>query len=650
MATLTAVDLLNASRYATHQQRLDLIPRWRRKFPHIFLDYEIRAADNDDYYVPPRLRDRAVAVKVTFSKAGCESMTCYPFHETGSVDYSTPFNYTQTSDTTVAYANPACYNLDRAAATRDGAENEVQAPELRYTDGGKCILVDTLTKMYFNTPYLRTEEHLIQGVDDVPGFNITADDALFPERFIGHFNEAYCRRFGRSLINGGCSVQWWESLIGFVLGDSIYITLKLLSNNIFAELRNFNYTRPSPVLPAKPTVDSDAILQRWLRARDDRVDVDFESSLPDHRSLSDLGIGDNQKLVYTAEHGFTKVPFQRHLKFRQSSPTAAREPFNSTDDATLDEIISQFLEDNALIFGIVTDFGFELLLNQFKALLKNLNTKIIPALKRMLTLSSKRLTTKLLGETYKAALVHSVNRMALKAVSTMAKAMTRILIKASSVVGLILILFTLVDLILAFWDPFGYNNMFPREFPQDLSLAFLSAYFTGLQDNNVDFVEFLPEYFSDLIEDDDSAILDSLLHILDYVSELEVNSNGQQLNFEQSETVEDFDEVTLMGSVLASSALYTRLDFMEYTERQNRLLFNDQRNNNIVDVALTSSWIAGAALIFLLPHSDVNVLPLFVIFLLIALYTIVNSSLTYYLNVRKYASRAPNEWWKNLYT
>jgi hypothetical protein len=228
--------------------------------------------------------------------------------------------------------------------------------------------------------------------------------------------------------------------------------------------------------------------------------------------------------------------------------------------------------------------------------------------------------------------------------------MTRILIKASSVVGLILIIFTLVDLILAFWDPFGYNNMFPREFPQDLSLAFLSAYFAGLQDGNVDFVEFLPEYFSDLIEDDDSAVLDSLLYILDYVSELEVNSNGQQLNFEHSEVIEDFDEITLIGSVLASSALYTRLDFMEYTERQNRLLFNNEKNN-IVNVALAASWIAGAALIYLLPHNDVNVLPLFVIFLLIALYTVVNSSLTYYLNVQKYVMRAtPNEWWKNLYT
>jgi hypothetical protein len=529
---------------------------------------------------------------------------------------------------------------------------------LRYTDGGKCILVDTLTKMYFNTPYLRTEEHLIQGVDDVPGFNITADDALFPERFIGHFNEAYCRRFGRSLINGGCSVQWWESLIGFVLGDTIYITLKLLSSNIFAELRNFNYTRPSPMLPAKPTVDSDTILQRWLRARDDRVDVDFENSLPDYQSLADLGIGDNEKLVYTAESGFSKVPFQRRLNFREATAAAAKKKdgaaeellFNDIDNATLDEIISQFLEDNALIFGIATDIGFDMLLNQFKALLKNLNTKIIPALKRMLMLSSKRLTTKLLGETYKAALVHSLNRMALKAISTMAKAMTRILIKASSVVGLILIIFTLVDLILAFWDPFGYNNMFPREFPQDLSLAFLSAYFAGLQDGNVDFVEFLPEYFSDLIEDDDSAVLDSLLYILDYVSELEVNSNGQQLNFEHSEVIEDFDEITLIGSVLASSALYTRLDFMEYTERQNRLLFNNEKNN-IVNVALAASWIAGAALIYLLPHNDVNVLPLFVIFLLIALYTVVNSSLTYYLNVQKYVMRAtPNEWWKNLYT
>src|SRR5680860_280964 len=143
MSVLTAVDLTNASRYATHMHRLEFIHRWRARFPHILIDYTIRPAFSDtDYYVPPRLADRAIAIKLMFSKRGCESMSCYPFHETGVIDRNTPFMYTQTSETRVGYAQPACYHLDRAAAMRQGAENEVQSAEFRYVDGiNRCILV-----------------------------------------------------------------------------------------------------------------------------------------------------------------------------------------------------------------------------------------------------------------------------------------------------------------------------------------------------------------------------------------------------------------------------------------------------------------------------------------------------------------------------
>ncbi|QYC92680.1 Per os infectivity factor 0 [Trabala vishnou gigantina nucleopolyhedrovirus] len=382
MATLTATDLAYASRYAVHQHRLNYIPRWRSKLPHILIDYEIRPATNDDYYVPRGLSQKAIAVKLTFSERGCNSMSCYPYTETEPVDYNTPFGYTQTSETAIAYAQPACYNLDRTAATRENAENEVQAPELRFTTTGKCILVDTMSKMYLNTPYLRTDEHLISGVDDVPAFNVTPDpDPLFPESFIGKFNQAYCRRFGRTLnSDGGCSMQWWENLIGFVLGDTIYITLKLLANNVFSELRNFDYERPSPELPAKPVVDSDIVLNVWRAVRDPFVDLNFESTFKNYETLADLGIDANTKLVYRAEIGFKREPVVRQqLKFRQPSQQQQQLPLfsqhNSTtskmsDEDNLEWIINQFIEDNSLILGIWVSAGFENVLSAMKHILK----------------------------------------------------------------------------------------------------------------------------------------------------------------------------------------------------------------------------------------------------------------------------------------
>ncbi|QEI03565.1 P74 [Spodoptera cosmioides nucleopolyhedrovirus] len=646
MATLTFVDIQNSNRYAEQLHRLRFIPKWRTKMPHILIDYEIRAAGNDDFYIPPTLAHKAIHVKLKFSKRGCESMTCYPFHETGPINANTPTNYTQTSETAIIYGQPACYHLDRVAATRQGSENEVQAPELRYTQGNQCLLVDTVSKMYFNSPYVRTDEHVIKGIDDVPAFNVEpASDLLFPERFVGSFNEAYCRRFGRSLMNGGCSVGWWESLIGFVLGDTIYITMKMLTNNVFSELRNFDYKRPSPILPAPPTIDSKKLLEEWRNVRDPEADVDFEIAFDKYETMSDLTLTDAlNKLIYRAEVGFSREHVPRALKYRIA--TGLAQTYSAATDEDLESIISQFLEDNALILGIATSFGFDYLFDAIKAILKRINTSLIPLLKQMLINTSRQVTTRLLGETYKAAVTQAFSRMAIKTISAIAKAMTRIAIKAASIIGIILIIVSIGDLILGLWDPFGYNNMFPREYPEDLSISFLTAYFTSLNNGSRDLIEFLPEHFDELVEaeGDDILTIEALSDLLEYIASLTVNSNGQMLEFDNSEPIEDFDEVTLVGSALASSALYTHLDFLQYTQRHNDILYGYQST-----ILVPVLFIAGAIVLAMMPR-DTNVTALFIIFLILALYTLLVDALSYYVNLRRQTDYLQNRWYDNLYS
>ncbi|AYN45079.1 p74 [Alphabaculovirus alterspexiguae] len=648
MATLTAIDLQNVGFYSMHLHRLRFIPKWRTKLPHILIDYEIRLANNDDFYIPKKLANKAIYVKLTFSKKGCDSMSCYPYNETGPIKPNTRMGYTQLSDVSVRYGQPACFNLDRVAATREGSENRVQAPELRYTDAGQCLLIDTLSKLYLNTPYIRSDEHIIKGVDDVPGFNVyLTDDPLFPERVEGTFNNAYCQRFGRSLNpSGGCNLQWWESLIGFVLGDTIYITLKLLTNNIFSDIRNFDFTRPSVYLPRPPTVNTINELQRWRDVRDSTADVDFELSFNEYKSITDLGLSEDiTKLIYRADQGFVRerAKTPRNLQFRQATKLG---PTTFDSDQDLEQIITQFLEDNALIIGIATSIGFDVLMDGIKALLKKINTTLIPLLKQTLLNTSARVTVRILGETYKAVMVQSLNRIAVKTVTAVAKALTRIAIKAASVVGIILTIIGIGDLILGLWDPFGYNNMFPARYPRDLSNAFLTAYFQSINDGTTDLIEFIPEYFSELVdaEEDNVITIDSISDSLDYVSSLTVNSNGQMLELDDGEQITDFDEVSLVGSALASSALYTHLEFLQYTQRHNDILYE----NRPTSVLVPALFVTGALILMTLPR-DTNVIALFVVFILLALYTLILDSLSYYLQIRRQTSRLKNKWYNNLY-
>ena len=280
-------------------------------------------------------------------------------------------------------------------------------------------------------------------------------------------------------------------------------------------------------------------------------------------------------------------------------------------------------------------------------MLKRINTTLIPTLKRILYNTSERVTVRLLGETYKAFVTQTFNRIAIKTISAVAKAMTRIAIKAASVIGIILIIISIADLILGLWDPLGYNNMFPREFPDDLSLSFLSAYFDSITGGTRDLIEFIPEFFDDLIEEDSEAIdLVTGRDGLEYIALLEVNSNGQRLDLSEGAEINDFDEATLVGNALASSALYTYLDFIQYTERHNKILFSGHHSSMVVPVM----FIMGAIILMLMPQQDTNIVALFIIFILIALYLMIDESLHYYMGLRAYTHRIQDRWFDNLYT
>lgn len=642
--TLTSLDILNATLYADEMQRLKYIYRFRQRFPNIFINYEIRPASNEDYYVPPKLAQRAIKVNLQFSKKGCDSINCYPFTEVGPIDPDTPFGVTQTSETPVFYAQPACYHMDREAAKKSDNENDIQSMEVAYANN-KCILVNTIAKVYLNCPYTRTEDHLISGVDDVPGFNVHRDDPLFPESYRGTFNAAYCRRFGRDLINDGCSVQWWESLIGFILGDTIYITFKLLVNNIFSELRDFDYRRPSPILPIPPTVTPQAVLEAWRNARDSKADIVRESTFESFETIQDLGFNINTKLVFESEVGYREVSLTNKITriYRQYDATKLNQSNNRiTNDMSVEDFISQFLEDHSLIGSILTDLGLSYLNNSIKKLFKEINKTLIPAIKRLFTTTSRRVTTRVLAETYKASMVKAVRTIAFKTVSAIAKIITRTAILASTVVGWIIILLTIGDLVLAIWDPFGYSNMFPRGFPNDLSHSYLIAFFESLGESRESF-EYLPEYLIEFVETDDELSFESFLDILDYVESLEVNSNGQMLQLFDSPEVDDIDEPTLMATVLASGGLYTLEDFNNYTEKFNETLISKEPDNDNVIGFLLILLAIGSLKYY--PDKYIIVF----IFFVLALLMYMNQSILFFLRINKYANSVQNNWWEQVF-
>nr|QBH67319.1 occlusion derived virus envelope protein P74 [Phthorimaea operculella granulovirus] len=574
MATPTQLDITNAVIYVSHRDTLSFITRWRKKFPHILINYSVKWATYE-YYVPPSMRNKnGIAVNLEFSSEGCESMSCFPYTETGVIDYlhSPIGGYTQTSNTPVQYNQPACFHLDPAMAARDG---NIQSVELRYQNK-KCIMVDSFTKAWMNAPYIRTSRHIVKGVDDVPGFDVSYDpNPMFPERIVGKFNDAYCRRFGRSERDNGCSQPWYEIFISFVLGESIFTTFKLSAQHVFAELRDFDYARPSAVLPPPPSPEGLDMLEAWYNLSDTTVDIDRELKMVYN---NEFGIASDERLVYVANKGYTILKLDEESRrlnenlllelFQRRQKAAAR---NLESEKSLEDIIVEFLEDHSFLMSILTDMGFNVLESTLNSMLTQLNKVLIPALTRMLSMQTRRVTAVLLGETYKASVVHAMNRAFVSTVSTVAKASVRAISAAASIANLALTFLTIADLVLMIWDPFGYNNMFPRGYLDDLSSAFLSAYYESIDAPTRDPIEFTPAHFANLIIDDDEEYFtESMLHMADYLTSLTVNSNGQILDWDDGETVSEIDESSLVGASLAANDTWTY--FKWFCKRHDKLL------------------------------------------------------------------------------
>jgi len=314
----------------------------------------------------------------------------------------------------------------------------------------------------------------------------------------------------------------------------------------------------------------------------------------------------------------------------------------------LDDILAQFIDDHNFLFDIFVNLGFDYLLSNFEALLRQLNTTLIPRLKTMLLNTSIKVGKRFLSSVWKGNVISMLNYVAMKTVTAMAKALVRMALLASSIVGIVLIVFGIIDLVFMFWDPFGYNNMFPREFPVDMADTFLSAFYDSMGEGR-DLIEFMPVFFTDILNEHDYYEMVVLAFVWEYFALLRVNSDGQELLWHEEEPVDDFDEVTLVGAALASNAMYTRAQFYAYTERHNAILVaSTQGRNKLVNYIAVFLLLACAGLTWLLPaHFALG--SLVIVFILIAVYLIISEPMIYFLNMHEYAKLEPIVWYKYLY-
>ncbi|AAK94152.1 CUN074 putative p74 envelope protein, similar to AcMNPV ORF138 [Culex nigripalpus nucleopolyhedrovirus] len=577
-ASLTAVDLATAGQYVWNVETLRYILRFRKTFPNLPINYTFESAVGF-YYVPDGMKHNAVNVQLGLSEEGCKQANCFPFTETGVIAPDTPFRYLQTTENPVGSGHPACYGLDPTAAFDEDDEPQVQSMETRWHKG-RCIVMDSMAKQYFISPFVRTEHHLQRGIDDVPGFNVepTLDD-IFPETFDAKFNRQYCDYFMRQLDpSGGCTFQWWETLVGAVLGDSIYATFRGFIRELSTGMQQFDFKRPHRDLPTAPVVNPEEVREAWRRVRDSTIPHDLEVNFsdPTRLDLDKLGLGLSLRAIYVANRGLTFEPRtdSPEREFRET-----RRPTRHTnggpimrleDEPSLEDQMIDFINNNPLISSLLVSAGFDFINDGFRALMKKAMVRYIPMLQAAAIRFGEGLTRKMVSEAFRVLMFSRINQMAVQLTGALAKAIARFGAMASSVIGIVLIFFVAADIILMFWDPYGYSNMFPPEFLGDLTLNFLSAFFEQTGTRNV--IEMIPQAYDSMVKGGEEDGLYLTFAALQYVSHMEVNSDGQLLLLRNSNPIkqEELEPHNLTVALFGAINLQSYEDLKRHMASANR--------------------------------------------------------------------------------
>lgn len=178
----TEEDILNATTYCEQRLELYKINVIRKQLPNIRIITEIRAATQDDYKFPSKLRDNAILVQGRVDRKSCQMLNCWSRYPRGKEctksDTSKLFmsgNFTQLA------CQPACFNLNP-----NSDKNTPQSfPTFFFPPYNACIIENPTILAYMIDDYVRTTEHPTKGVDTIgTGFDRENIDAITENNFI----------------------------------------------------------------------------------------------------------------------------------------------------------------------------------------------------------------------------------------------------------------------------------------------------------------------------------------------------------------------------------------------------------------------------------------------------------------------------------
>lgn len=264
--------------------------------------------------------------------------------------------------------------------------------------------------------------------------------------------------------------------------------------------------------------------------------------------------------------------------------------------------------------GVGVGVGSEVALDTVKALCKRIVEKLsVYATGEMLRIGSA-VGSKILAGALRGIAVRMVTSVVIRVGSKLAIMLAKITAAAASVIGWLLVGAMLLDLLFTFWDPYGYNNLFPPEMPKVLNDNGQLAFRKALESATCNY-EF--ESFVGLVLTQDEILalqIESFTDRLTYLDSLVVNSEGSRIDKGEEISMGDDQRTSDMEAARnrAMTDRVRRFDPESYAA-YNRDFFARTRVNE------WSNWAAGACCVVALGLGLLGLYLLAVFFLLLTL-------------------------------
>lgn len=649
MATYTNDDILASNKFAEANNTIRILKKMHEKAPHLasWLTVNVRDATDKDFYIPSTLQHAAKVVTVDITEKLCELLSCNPMKERNNCKPNDKASYYYVGDSGYdVQCQPACYHSAAKVSYNENGERAADVPQLNWNSmQNECKIVNSSVTAWLEKTFYRSDTKFELRVNDMPtGFSRVPSTNPYGSGFTYKTNPTYCQYYDRHFeSDGSCEMtlleKFLDALVGQTLINSIKSGIRMLTNN------GVPFELPSD-LPELPSLKLELTLDGWRNNINksfvvpDIIDTkpkipkarvfkqntknynDDDNDIHNYRRRTELALMDTMsnfmrtcagldidtsedKILGLDEEGNILLPMgQSPKKSNNFDNNEAKDSEPKEWTETMKELFASLLEmltKGDTYFYIGVDVVTQLALSKIKSISVKVIEKMSAFLAKGLYDITGSIGTKVLISGIRGLTVKLVTGMALRIGAKITILLAKMLGAAASVIGWLLVGTMILDLLFTFWDPFGYNNLYPPEIPNDIME---SGELSLRQALSVPSANYKFDNLAALLLSEDELMeiqLESLIDRLIYLDALVVNSEGSRIDKGKEVNVNTGSKYDMESAQNAGLAQRVKFNVQNYEVYNDKFMVRVNVNKHLNYIAASSVVLSGIFMITKLP-------------------------------------------------